>query len=60
MYPTVELPDAADGRLEGIVTTESHRERRYSGMLDVLRIFEDLEPSADSPVGDVSPPRWPQ
>jgi hypothetical protein len=29
-------------------------------MLDVLPIFEDLQPPADSPVGEVSPPRWPK
>lgn len=59
MYPTVELLGAADGRLDGIVTTESPRERRYSDT-HLLRIFENLEPPADSPVRNVSPPRWPQ
>jgi hypothetical protein len=57
LYLTLELLRAADGRLEGIVTTESGRERRFSGTLDLLRILEELEPPAEPSLGD-APSRW--
>jgi hypothetical protein len=57
MYLTLELLRAADGRLEGIVTTEFGGERRFSGTLDLLRILEELEPPAGPSPGDV-PTRW--
>ena len=47
MHLTVELLRTPDGRLEGTVTTDSGRERRFEGTLDLLRILEDLEPPAD-------------
>jgi hypothetical protein len=50
----VELLRTADGRLEGIVTTESGRQQRFSGTLDLLRILEELEPPADPSYGQVS------
>ena len=55
MHLTVELLRTADGRLEGIVTTESGRQQRFSGTLDLLRILEELEPPADPVPG---PTRW--
>jgi hypothetical protein len=58
MYLTLELLRTADGRLEGTVTTESGRERRFSGTLDLLRILEDLQPPTNPSFGDVPPPRW--
>jgi hypothetical protein len=57
VYLTLELLRGADGRLEGIVTTESGRERRFSGTLDLLRVLEELEPPAEPSLGDL-PPRW--
>ena len=51
MHLTVELLRTADGRLEGIVTTESGREQRFSGTLDLLRILEELEPPAEPSLG---------
>ena len=47
MHLTVELLRTADGRLEGIVTTESGCTQRFTGTLDLLRILEELEPPAD-------------
>jgi hypothetical protein len=58
MHLTVELLRTADGRLEGIVTTESGRERRFSGTLDLLRILEDLQPPTNPPDGEAPTPRW--
>lgn len=60
MHLTVELLRTADGRLEGIVTTEAGRERTFSGTLDLLRILEDLKPPADPSFGDVPTPRRPR
>ncbi|MDT7554641.1 MAG: hypothetical protein QOI16_3177 [Pseudonocardiales bacterium] len=57
MYLTLELLRAADGRLEGIVTTESGREQRFSGTLDLLRILEELEPPDPMNPADALP-RW--
>jgi hypothetical protein len=58
VYLTLELLRAADGRLEGIVTTESGREQRFSGTLDLLRILEEeLEPPDTLSQGDALP-RW--
>jgi hypothetical protein len=57
VYLTLELLRAADGRLEGIVTTESGGEQRFSGTLDLLRILEELEPPDPLTPGDVLP-RW--
>jgi hypothetical protein len=57
MYLTLELLRTADGRLEGIVTTESGRRQQFSGTLDLLRILEELEPPAD-PSCVALPPRW--
>ena len=52
VHLTVELLRTADGRLEGVVTSESGRQQRFSGTLDLLRILEDLQPE---PSGDE---RW--
>ena len=60
MYLTVELLRTADGRLEGIVTTESGRERTFSGTLDLLRILEEVKPPADTSSGDEPTPRRPR
>jgi hypothetical protein len=57
MHLTVELLRTADGRLEGVVTTESGRERTFSGTLDLLRILEDLQPPTAPVCGDVPTPR---
>jgi hypothetical protein len=57
VHLTVELLRTADGRLEGIVTTESGSRQQFSGTLDLLRILEELEPPADSS-SDALPPRW--
>jgi hypothetical protein len=54
VHLTVELLRTADGRLEGIVTTESGSTRPFTGTLDLLRILEELEPPADP----ARPPRW--
>jgi hypothetical protein len=54
VHLTVELLRTADGRLEGIVTTESGSTQPLTGTLDLLRILEELEPPAD-PAG---PTRW--
>ena len=59
MYLTVELLRTVDGRLEGIVTTESGQARTFSGTLDLLRILEDLQPPAHPTSDDVPTPRWP-
>jgi len=56
MHLTVELLRTADGRLEGTVTTESGRERTFSGTLDLLRILEDLQPPADPATGGAAAP----
>ena len=42
MQLTVDLLRTADGRLEGILITESGRGQAFSGTLDLLRILEDL------------------
>ena len=55
MHLRVELLRTADGRLEGVVTTESGRQQRFSGTLDLLRILEELEPPAEPSLGRVSP-----
>ncbi len=60
MYLTLELLRTVDGRLEGVVTTESGREEAFSGTLDLLRILESLWVPADPSVGDVPRPRWPR
>jgi len=52
----VELLRTVDGRLEGVVTTESGRQQRFSGTLDLLRILEELEPPVDRSLGQ-GPPR---
>lgn len=57
MHLTVELLRTVDGRLEGIVTTESGSRQQFSGTLDLLRILEELEPPAD-PARGALPPRW--
>ena len=57
MHLTVELLRTVDGRLEGIVTTESGSRQQFSGTLDLLRILEELEPPADASRGAL-PPRW--
>ena len=57
MHLTVELLRSADGRLEGIVTTESGSTQRFTGTLDLLRILEELEPPAD-PARVAGPSRW--
>lgn len=44
MHVTVALLRDPDGRLEGMVTTESGYEHPFSGTLGLLRILEDLEP----------------
>jgi hypothetical protein len=53
----VELLRSADGRLEGIVTTESGSTQRFSGTLDLLRILEELDPPTDPSYGG-RPTRW--
>ena len=58
MHLTVELLRTADGRLGGIVTTDSGRELAFSGTLDLLRILEDLEPPDDR--DDGAAPRRPR
>jgi hypothetical protein len=58
MYLTLELLRAADGRLEGVVTTESGRAEPFSGTLDLLRILENLQPPADPSVGGAPAPGW--
>jgi hypothetical protein len=58
IYLTVELLRTAHGRLEGVVATESGRERTFSG--DLLRILADLQPPAAPSSGDVPTPRWPR
>src|SRR5690349_20518964 len=55
VHLTVELLRTADGRLEGIVTTECGRQQWFSGTLDLLRILEELEPPTDRSLGQVSP-----
>jgi hypothetical protein len=55
VHLTVELLRAVDGRLEGVVTTESGRQQRFSGTLDLLRILEELEPPTDPFPVQVSP-----
>jgi hypothetical protein len=60
MHLTVQLLRAADGRLEGTVTTDSGRERTFSGTLDLLRILEDLQPPAAPARGDLPTPRAPR
>jgi hypothetical protein len=57
VHLTVELLRTVDGRLEGIVTTESGSTQRFTGTLDLLRILEDLEPPAGA-AGGAEPPRW--
>ena len=57
MRLTLELLRCVDGRLEGIVTTESGREERFCGTLDLLRVLEGLTPPAEPPGPDA--PRWP-
>ena len=57
MHLTVELLRSADGRLEGIVTTESGSTQRFTGTLDLLRILEDLDPPTDPSCG-TRPTRW--
>jgi hypothetical protein len=57
VHLTVELLRTADGRLEGIVTTESGCTHRFTGTLDLLRILEELEPPAD-PARVAGPSRW--
>jgi hypothetical protein len=57
VHLTVELLRTADGRLEGIVTTESGSTQRFTGTLDLLRILEDLEPPGDPACG-ARPSRW--
>jgi hypothetical protein len=57
VHLTVELLRTADGRLEGIVTTESGSTQRFTGTLDLLRILEELEPPAD-PARVAGPSRW--
>ena len=59
MHLTVELLRTADGRLEGVVTTESGRQQRFSGTLDLLRILEDLEPPSEQHPGPL-PTRRPR
>ena len=56
MHLRVELLRAVDGRLEGVVTTESGRQQRFSGTLELLRILEELEPPAEWSLGQ-APPR---
>jgi hypothetical protein len=51
VHLTVELLRSVDGRLEGVVTTESGRQQQFSGTLDLLRILEELEPPADPALG---------
>ena len=55
MYLRVELLRSVDGRLEGVVTTESGSQQSFSGTLDLLRILEDLEPPADRSLDQVPP-----
>ncbi len=55
MHLRVELLRTSDGRLEGVVTTESGRQQRFSGTLDLLRILEELEPPTDPFPVQVSP-----
>ena len=57
MHLTVELLRSADGRLEGIVTTESGSTQQFSGTLDLLRILEELDPPTD-PSCSARPQRW--
>ncbi|MEU7814487.1 hypothetical protein [Pseudonocardia sp. NPDC049154] len=57
MHLTVQLLRTADGRLGGIVTTDSGRELAFSGTLDLLRILEDLEPPGDPFPDDGAAPR---
>jgi hypothetical protein len=49
MHLTVELLRTADGRLEGVVTTDCGREQRFEGTLDLLRILEELQPRPEEP-----------
>ncbi len=57
MHLAVELLRTADGRLEGIVTTESGSRQRFSGTLDLLRILEELAPPGDPFCADLPPRR---
>jgi hypothetical protein len=60
MYLTVELLRTDDGRLEGVVTTNSGQERTFSGTLDLLRILEDLKPPAAPSSRDAPIPQRPR
>lgn len=53
MHVTVDLLRAADGRLEGTVTTETGHEQPFSGTLGLLRILEDLSPDAEETPGEL-------
>ncbi len=55
MHLTVELLRTADGRLEGVVTTESGRQQQFSGTLDLLRLLEELDPPTDPSLGYAVP-----
>ena len=55
MHLRVELLRTVDGRLEGVVTTESGSQQSFSGTLDLLRILEELEPPTDRSLGQVPP-----
>jgi hypothetical protein len=55
----VELLRTSDGRLEGVVITESGRQQRFSSTLDLLRILEELDPPADPSLGQM-PQRRPR
>ena len=55
MHLMVELLRSVDGRLEGVLTTESGSQQSFSGTLDLLRILEELEPPADRSLDQVPP-----
>lgn len=59
MHLTVDLLRCADGRLEGIVITDSGRRHAFSGTLDLLRILEDLEPGPGAPGAEAWPGHTP-
>ncbi len=58
MYLMLKLPDVADRRLKGIVTTEPGREQQFSGTLGLLRILGDLEPPDAPSAGNALSSRW--
>lgn len=55
MRVTLDLVRSGDGRLEGTAATEAGPEHPFSGMLELLRVLEDLQPVAPRPPSDTTP-----